>query len=358
MKCHQRKIREAAEQVAIVSDPEEPLKREAAAVISNAVVREITYAEAQTVILKYEWLGNMGTTARTFGLFFKHPTSGVEYLGGVACFGHPGSTAILDLCGKENADKVYWLARGACVHWAHPHSGSFLVTEACKQFSTPWETRFGETTGRRPMPAKFVFVATADSDAGEVGTIYQACNWIHVGKTTSDRMFNKPGDPPERAKSYRVLVTAAIRNRTGRSSKADASGKLYFTVDGVDYYCGDTLPDGDHLVGSDKYPFRIRSKYGKTKKEAEANRLAEVFAEGYVEVKGNPKYMYVGIYGDKRQRRELTAALLKKKKRMEYPKRGTVEGDTVGASLLVPPTGSGVRSPEAAPDFEDDEDAD
>ena len=48
--------------------------------------------------------------------------------------------------------------------------------------------------------------AEPDSDAGEIGTVYQASNWVYVGKTTSDRMFLMPGQPPERAKSYRVLV--------------------------------------------------------------------------------------------------------------------------------------------------------
>src|ERR1022692_3975825 len=136
MKCHQRQIREAlADNHSVPAD------------MSKAVVREISYDEAKSIILKYEWLGNMGTTVRSFGLFFE------DELAGVACFGHPGSTAISNICGKENADKVYWLARGAGVHWAHPHSASYLINEACKQFGAPWKTREG-----REMPAKFVFV--------------------------------------------------------------------------------------------------------------------------------------------------------------------------------------------------------
>lgn len=317
VKCHQRRIRETA---ALTPDADEPLKLEAAASLANATVREITREEAKTVIMKYEWLGNMGTSVRYFGIFFKHPTTGVEYLAGVNCFGHPGSTAITEICGKEHADKVYWLARGACTHFAHPHSGSYLTTEACKQFGKPWKTHDG-----KDMPAKFVFAATADSDAGEVGTIYSACGWVYIGKTTSDRMFNKPGMPPEMAKSYRVLVKSVLRNRTGRIEQPDPDGRRHFLIDGVKYYCGDTLPNGSNLVGSDKYPFQIKAKYGKTMKEAEALRLAEVLAEGYVEVKGNRKHMFVGIYGDKRTKRALRKALLENKKEFPYPKR-TVEG--------------------------------
>ena len=166
----------------------------------------------------------------------------------------------------------------------------------------PWKTRDG-----KDMPAKFVFVATADTDAGEIGTIYQACNWHYVGKTTTDRMFLKEGMAVERAKSYRVLVKGVIRNRTGRIEKPDADGRRHYEFEGDPkwYYHGDTLPNGEYLAGSEKYPFRLKPQYGKTMKEAEATRLAEVLAEGWFEVKGNPKHMYVGIYGDKKTRRNL-----------------------------------------------------
>ena len=147
MKCHQRVIRERA----ALTEIDDPMALEAAKDIKNAVVREIDRDTAKSVILKYEWLQNMGTSARYFGIFFKHPTTGVEYLAGVNCFGHPGSNEIFNICGEEHADKVYWLARGACVHWAHPHAGSFLTTEACKRFGNPWKTRDG-----KDMSAKFV----------------------------------------------------------------------------------------------------------------------------------------------------------------------------------------------------------
>ena len=319
-KAHQRKIREQHEDG-------HPVPKD----FSTASVREITYDEAKAFILKYEWLGNMGTTVRAFGLFFGNELAAVE------CFGHPGSEDIKNICGVEHADKVYWLARGACAHWAPPRSASsYLINRACEIMGAPWKTRDG-----KDMPAKFVFLATADSDAGEIGTVYQASNWVYVGKTTSDRMFLMPGDPPERAKSYRVLVKGSLRNRTGRIEKADPDGRRHFLIDGVKYYHGDSLPDGSHLAGSEKYPYRLKPEYGKTMKEAEAVRLKEVLAEGWQEVKGNKKHLYVGIYGDRRMKRTLRAALTRKE--MSYPKR---EGqrDTVGT-----PNDSGVRTPDPAP---------
>jgi hypothetical protein len=304
MKCHQRVVRESHEDGHSV--PKD---------FSTASVREISHSVAKEFILKYEWLGNTGTTVRAIGLFFG------EELAAVECFGHPGSTAIWNICGEENASMVYWLARGACAHWAHPHSSSYLINKACEMMGAPWKTRDG-----KDMPAKFVFLATADSDAGEIGTVYQASNWVYLGKTTSDRMFLMPGQPPERAKSYRVLVKGVIRNRTGRVEQADPDGRRHFLIDGKEYYHGDILPDGSFLSGSPAYPFRLKPQYGKTMKEAEKKRLQEVLAEGYEEVKGNKKHLYVGIYGDRRLRRKLRAALTRKE--LPYPKRGSTESES------------------------------
>ena len=297
MKCHQRVIQEQHRD-------DHPIPED----FSTASVREIPYQQAKEFILKYEWLGNMGTTVRAFGLFFGDELAAVE------CFGHPGSEPIKEICGKEHADKVYWLARGARTHWAHPHSSSFLVNRTCRMMGQPWKTSDG-----RDMPAKHVFLATADTDAGEIGTVYQASNWFYLGKASSDRMFKKPNDPPERAKSYRMLVKTKVRNRTGRVEEPATDGRRYFLVDGKQYFRGDTLPDGSTIAGSDAYPHLIKAGYGSTTKEAESIRLREVLADGYVEVKGNPKHLYCGIYAPSRLRRQLIAAL--KRPVLPYPKR-------------------------------------
>lgn len=49
--------------------------------------------------------------------------------------------------------------------------------------------------------------------------------------------------------------------------------------------------------------------------------MKEVLSEGWYEVKANPKHFYVGIYGDKRVRRELREALLSRWESLPYPKR-------------------------------------
>ncbi len=325
-KAHQRKIRESHEDG-------HPVPQD----FSTASVREIDRETAKAFILKYEWLQKMGTSCRYFGLFFG------EELAAVECFGHPGSTEILNLCGEEHADKIFWLARGANAHWAPPRSAaSYLINAACKEFGKPWKLN------GKDMPPKFVFVATADTDAGEVGTVYQASNWVYIGKSTSDRMFLKPGQAKEFAQSYRSLVKGPLRNRTNRVDEPEPDGRPYFLIDDKKYYHGDTLPTGEILVGSPKYPFRIRPEYGSTMKEAEKARLQEVLDEGYEEIKGNKKHMYVGIYGNRGLRRVLKAALVREKKLPEnglpYPKRGSVDGNAVGTT-----NGDEVRPLGAAP---------
>lgn len=57
MKAYQRIIRET---MALTPEPDEEEKREAAASFKNASVREISYAEASTIILRYEWLQTWG----------------------------------------------------------------------------------------------------------------------------------------------------------------------------------------------------------------------------------------------------------------------------------------------------------
>jgi hypothetical protein len=68
----------------------------------------------------------------------------------------------------EFLHKTACLARGACVHWAHEHAASFLIAKACRLAYQDhgWAT----------------FYAYSDQQAGEVGTVYQARNWLYLGQ--------------------------------------------------------------------------------------------------------------------------------------------------------------------------------
>jgi len=150
-KAHQRIIRELA--AAADGAPR-------AVDIGTAQVRPITTAEAATIILEYEWLATMPAVSRySFGLFFD------GQLGGAVVYGdeYGESLGVWQRYGFDG--RIIALLRGACTHWAHPHSASKLIRRSMKLLPKPYT----------------VVTATVDASAGEIGTIYQACGFDYVG---------------------------------------------------------------------------------------------------------------------------------------------------------------------------------
>jgi hypothetical protein len=135
--------------------------------ISKAVCREITYGQAKSIIEEYEWLGTMGTTQYHYGIFFEN------MLAGAICFGYfQAMLGYSNYVGRDYAKSGIQLSRGACVHWAHPHSASKLIAYGLKQMQL--------------KGYKYV-IAFSDSRAGEIGTVYQASNWIYLGIERQNR---------------------------------------------------------------------------------------------------------------------------------------------------------------------------
>lgn len=171
MRCFQSKIRNEESRKLCIKPPTD---------LKNAFVRALSTEHAREIILRYEWLRTMGSaTAACYGLFSGRKAAEVqglpdycnvdgEELVGVACFGWSGGLLARDICGQTYRDKAVCLQRGACVHWAHPHSASFLISHACKAAHREhgWQ----------------IFYAYADESAGEIGTVYQACNWVYIGR--------------------------------------------------------------------------------------------------------------------------------------------------------------------------------
>jgi hypothetical protein len=249
-KAHQRLIRE---HMAQQPEPDIKEKRRLAADFKNASVREISYNEAKNVIMANEWLGNLGTTEWAFGLYCG------KHLAGVACFGSTAGTNVAaSICGAEHRHKVTTLCRGACVHWAHPHSASFLVSAACREMT---------------KKGYHIVVAYSDPEAGEVGTIYQACNFLYCGQTNPSEQFRTP------------------------------DGKIY---------------DSRQVSNLARDQRGGTLKYKRTR--AEQKKL--LLEQGCEFFDGTPKHRYVGFYGDRRIKRLLKAAL--RWPVLPYPKRPTV----------------------------------
>ncbi len=292
MKAWQRKIREKEAQ----KNPRPVVGLE------NATVVEIAYEKAKELILKYEWLGNMGATERSFGLILDGE------LAGVCCFGRTaGTETAKSVCGEKWAQYVVTLCRGACVHWAHPHAASHLISTACRQMANSSRT----TKSGRVVPPAYIFVAYSDPDAGEIGTVYQACNWLYCGTTSGTTMYR---DATGKLRDTK-LIYAATRSRRGQSKFSDETGGRYFLRDGKKYYAGDTLPDGTVVRGNRLYPYIPLS--------TRAEQQKQLIEKNVIFEKGSPKHRYVGIYTpDKRIKRAIMKAF--RWQSFPYPKRGQI----------------------------------
>ena len=191
--CFQREIRDKIN----AENPRPQIAR-----LNGAMVVEIPPEKARPIIYKYEWLGTMGRSAHCCGLML-----GGELLG-VACFGWPAGPESRDICGKENRNLAICLERGACVHYAPKNAGSYLVANACKLIAKNHKYR--------------IFYAYSDEDAGEIGTIYQACNWLYIGQGV--------GRTPGRLREYyltpenKIVSCRTLRHRGITKTQALAQG--------------------------------------------------------------------------------------------------------------------------------------
>ena len=141
--------------------------------VKSAIVRPVSYQFAKRIILKYEWLGTMSVnSAYHYGIFFKNHCAGVCCFC-VAGFAIPGIVKML----KADPNDLTYLSRGACVHWAPPQTNSKLIARSLK---------FEKERGKK------VAVAFSDQEAGEIGTVYQASNWLYLGTGKTNFEFVSP----------------------------------------------------------------------------------------------------------------------------------------------------------------------
>lgn len=212
--------------------------------VGKAIVRRVSWRFAQQIILKYEWLGRMSTTTTwCYGIFFGNHCAGVCCVDAVA-----GGNAYAHKEFSLYQGELVYLARGANVHWSPKGANSRLVSWTCRLLAID------------NQKAKLM-IAYSDTDAGEIGTIYQACNWVYVGRGSSIRQW--------------------------------------------------IAPDG--TIRDQKHPYELAKKKGGTR----AQWVKALRAAGWTEQPSNPKHRYVYIL-DKKDK-----ALVDRVERMRqpYPKR-------------------------------------
>ena len=136
-------------------------------------------------IIRHEWLGTMPhrPTHRFVATY-----RGV--LAGVVVMSTPNSFSYL--LGKENRDKEKLISRGACISWSPKNLASALIMYAIKWMVAHTQFRY--------------FTAYSDSEAKELGTIYQACNFTYLGKNSGARaQYFDPNGPQKGWFSDRIF---------------------------------------------------------------------------------------------------------------------------------------------------------
>lgn len=164
MKAHQRIIREQAEFKE--NNSLFPVVPENIS-LDNAEFKRIDYLTAKPIIEEHEWIGTMPLPKSCrfmFGVYFEN------ILGGVTVFVEPSTRQFNAL----HPRKVVQLNRGACVWWTPRNTASWLIMQSCNYLKNE--------------NVKAV-LAYCTPEAGEIGTIYQACNFSYVGQTIKSKAY-------------------------------------------------------------------------------------------------------------------------------------------------------------------------
>lgn len=125
-----------------------------------------------TFIKKYEWLGKMpNRPTHRFIATYKGMIAGAIVMS--------TPNAFSNILGDNTANIEKLISRGACASWTPKNLASSLI-----MWSIRWMVK--NTQFR-------LFEAYADTEAKELGTIYQACNFYYLGdKFGSDKLYFNP----------------------------------------------------------------------------------------------------------------------------------------------------------------------
>lgn len=132
----------------------------------NLQCNSIAFSQAADFYSKYEHLGNPGRGVYHWGAFQEDTMVGAVSFGS-ACFAlHRGIFS--ELSGRHQL-RVYQLTRGGTAPFAPRFTGSWLVSQGLRNL--------------RQLRGDSIVVAYSDRHFGEIGTIYQAANFVYLGKT-------------------------------------------------------------------------------------------------------------------------------------------------------------------------------
>lgn len=205
-------------------------------------------------IERHEWLGTISQyTTHWFGAYYKG-----SKLAGVILMGMPN--AFSKIVGEETKDIERLISRGACISWSPKTLASALLM---------WSIRYMVNNSQYR-----VFTAYSDPSAKELGTIYQACNFLYIGQKSGavDRYIN-----PYTGK---LVSDRFFRQKTAY--------KKYAKELGIEWQKNWNHPTG---MSWENIPDEIEAQlraYSK-KKQSEAKRISTPAKHKYVYIKGKDK---------------------------------------------------------------------
>ena len=131
-------------------------------------------------------------------------------LAGVVVMATPN--AFSNLLGNENKHLEKLISRGACISWSPKNLASALIMYSVRYMVKNTEFRF--------------FTAYSDTEARELGTIYQACNFIYLGQSSGAKYsYNDPNGSNDEPFSDRLFRKSSFIRRkaveAGISWKSD-----------------------------------------------------------------------------------------------------------------------------------------
>jgi hypothetical protein len=156
--------------------------------LEGYAIRPIDCATAMRVVVRLHYLKRKAPCSVAFGLY--RP---VEIVGngntdpqlrldghdlcGVVCYGTPSSAPLRSgIAGPEHADNVVELTRLWVADDVPRNAESYLIGNTVKH------------------AGKEIIVSFAEIDAGHVGTIYQAANWLYTGLSAKRTNWTIEGD--------------------------------------------------------------------------------------------------------------------------------------------------------------------
>ena len=119
--------------------------------------------EVREFIERHEWLGKMPVWVTD--RFVARLKDSKLLAGGV---GMATPNSFSNLLGAESKGLEKLIARGACISWSPKNLGSWIIMQSIKWMVKNTDFRY--------------FTAYSDPEAKELGTIYQACNFIYLGQ--------------------------------------------------------------------------------------------------------------------------------------------------------------------------------